>query len=128
VSVASSGTHDTEPQIEWWEHATADEHAKVMRLPMIQQTSHGVDLHQAVYNPFVRDALLEALFASNSELLLVPIQDAFGWRDRINEPATIADRNWTYKLPWPVDKLDEVPEARERRDQLRTWSQKHGRI
>ena len=70
---------------------------KVMRLPTIQQTSHGVDLHQAAYNPSVRDVLLEALFASNSDLLLVPMQDVFGWRDRINEPATIADRNWTFK-------------------------------
>jgi 4-alpha-glucanotransferase len=127
VSVASSGTHDTEPQIEWWEHAAADEREKVIRLPTIDRTSHGVDLRQAPYNPFVRDALLEALFASNSDLLLVPIQDAFGWRDRINDPATIADHNWTYKLPWPVDRLDEVPEARERRDQLRAWSQTYGR-
>ena len=78
-----------------------------------------MDLRQAPYNPSVRDALLEALFASNSDLLLVPIQDAFGWRDRINEPATVADDNWTYRLPWPVDKLDEVPEARERKEQLR---------
>jgi 4-alpha-glucanotransferase len=127
VSVASSGTHDTEPQIEWWEHASADERDKVIRLPTIDRTSHGVDLRQAPYNPSVRDALLEALFASNSDLLLVPIQDAFGWRDRINEPATIADHNWTYKLPWPVDKLDQVAEARERKDQLRAWSEKYSR-
>jgi 4-alpha-glucanotransferase len=127
TSVASSGTHDTEPLIEWWEHASADEREKVIRLPTIEQTSHGVDLRQAPYNPTVRDALLEALFASNSDLLLVPIQDAFGWRDRINEPATIADRNWTYKLPWPVDRLDEVPEARERKDQMRAWSEKYSR-
>jgi 4-alpha-glucanotransferase len=128
ASVASSGTHDTEPQIEWWEHASADERDGVIRLPTIQQTASGADLRHAVYNPTVRDALLEALFASNSDLVLVPIQDAFGWRDRINEPATIADRNWTYKLPWLVDKMDEVPEARERKEQLRAWSTKHGRI
>ena len=96
-------------------------------MPTIQQTSRGADLRQAAYNPTVRDALLEALFASNSDLVLAPIQDAFGWRDRINEPATIADRNWTYKLPWLVDKLDEVPEARERKDQLRAWSERYNR-
>ena len=70
------------------------------------------------YNPVVRDVLLEALFASGSNLLLLPVQDAFGWRDRINEPATVTDDNWTYRLPWPVDKLDEIPEARERKEQL----------
>ncbi len=127
ASVASSGTHDTEPQVEWWEHASADEREKVIHLPTVQQAARGADLHQAPYNPAVRDALLEALFASNSDLLLVPIQDAFGWRDRINEPATIADHNWTYKLPWPVDRLDEIPEARERKDQMRAWSERYGR-
>jgi 4-alpha-glucanotransferase len=127
VSVASSGTHDTEPQIEWWEHASADERDKVIRLPAMQQAAHGVDLHQAAYTPTVRDTLLEALFASASDLVLIPIQDAFGWRDRINEPGTITDQNWTYKLPWPVDKLDEVPEARERNEQLRQWSKKYRR-
>ncbi|MGH9888401.1 MAG: 4-alpha-glucanotransferase, partial [bacterium] len=101
---------------------------KVSRLPTIQQVSPGVDLMQAPYNPVVRDTLLEALFASQSNLLLIPIQDAFGWRDRINEPATVTDDNWTYRLPWPVDKLDEVPEARERQEQLRAWSEKHQRI
>ena len=127
ASVASSGTHDTEPQIDWWEHASADEREKVIRLPAIQQAAHGADLRHATYNPAVRDALLEALFASNSDLMLVPIQDAFGWRDRINEPATITEQNWSYKLPWLVDKLDDVPEARERKDQMRSWSERYHR-
>jgi 4-alpha-glucanotransferase len=127
VSVASSGTHDTEPQILWWEHASDDERKKASLLPTVQRTSHDADLLQAPYNPIVRDTLLEALFASGSDLLLLPIQDAFGWRDRINEPATITDHNWTYKLPWLVDKLDDVAEARERKDQLRAWSKKHER-
>ena len=75
----------------------------------------------------MRDVLLEALFASGSDLLLLPVQDVFGWRDRINEPATVSDDNWTYRLPWPVDQLDEVPEARERQDQLRAWSERYAR-
>jgi 4-alpha-glucanotransferase len=127
VSVASSGTHDTEPQVVWWEHASVDDREKVSRLSTIQQVSAGVDLIQASYNPVVRDALLEALFASNSNLLLIPIQDAFGWRDRINEPATVTGDNWTYRLPWPVDKLDEVPEARERKEQMRVWAERYAR-
>ena len=100
----------------------------VHRLPTIRQVSRGVDITAAPYTPIVRDALLEALFASHSDLLLIPIQDAFGWRDRINEPATVAGENWTYRLPWPVDKLDEIPEARERQQQLRAWSAKYQRL
>jgi len=72
--------------------------------------------------------LLEALFASGSDLLLLPLQDAFGWRDRVNEPATVSDTNWTYKLPWPVDQLDAQAEARERQAQLRAWAGAYGRL
>jgi 4-alpha-glucanotransferase len=127
VSVASTGTHDTEPQIVWWERASADDREKVSQLPTIRLVSKGADLRHSPYNPVVRDALLEALFASNADLLLIPIQDAFGWRDRINEPATVTDDNWTYRLPWAVDQLDEVPEARERKEQLRVWAERYGR-
>jgi 4-alpha-glucanotransferase len=52
----------------------------------------------------------------------------FGWRERINEPATINERNWTFRLPWPVDRLQDVPEAAERQAALRAWSVRHGRI
>ena len=76
----------------------------------------------APFDPAVRDVLLEALFASGSNLLLLPVQDVFGWRDRINEPATVNEDNWTFRLPWPSDRLDEIPEARERQDTLRRWA------
>jgi 4-alpha-glucanotransferase len=71
--------------------------------------------------------LLEALFASGSDLLLLPVQDAFGWRDRINEPATVSHENWTFKLPWPVDRMDDEPEASARKEQLRKWTEKYSR-
>ncbi len=45
-------------------------------------------LTTGTYGPAVRDALLEMLLASGSDLTLLPVQDVFGWRDRINEPAT----------------------------------------
>ena len=38
------------------------------------------------FAPAVRDALLDALYASGSDLLTLPIQDVFGWTDRINVP------------------------------------------
>jgi 4-alpha-glucanotransferase len=128
VSVATSGTHDTEPIAIWWDGAPEDERRKVGELPIFARLAGtGNDLAHAPFSPKVRDLLLEALFASGSDLLLLPMQDAFGWRDRINEPATVTDENWTYRLPWPVDQLDGIPEACERRDTLRAWSEKYGR-
>lgn len=127
ASVAASGTHDTEPLATWWEQASQGERSKVNELPTIQRLTGGTSLTSARYDPAVRDTLLEALFASGSDLLLTLAQDVFGWRDRINEPAVITDGNWTFRLPWPSDRLDEVPEARERQSKLRTWAIRYGR-
>jgi 4-alpha-glucanotransferase len=127
VSVATSGTHDTEPMAVWWESASDEERRQVGALPTIRRLVGEADLTGALYNPTVRDALLEALFASGSNLLLMPVQDVFGWRDRINVPATIAADNWTWRLPWPCDRLDEILEARERQHVLRAWAKKYGR-
>jgi 4-alpha-glucanotransferase len=125
ASVATSGTHDTEPLVVWWETASDDERRKVAAVPTIQQLAPGNLADSAT--AAACDVLLEALFASGSDLVLAPVQDVFGWRDRINVPATISDSNWTFRLPWFADELDDVPEARDRRDQLRAWSEKHGR-
>jgi 4-alpha-glucanotransferase len=127
VSVATTGTHDTEPLIVWWEAAEPEERSAVAAVPAIQEVAAGADLLEAPFVPTVRDTLIEALFASASDVVLFPVQDVFGWRDRINEPATVSDGNWTYRLPWPVDQLDAQPQARERQAALRRWSVKYAR-
>jgi 4-alpha-glucanotransferase len=129
LSVAVSGTHDTETLAVWWEQVTNDERRQILDLPTVKAIAGEVSsLMTDVYGPFVRDVLLETLFASGSYLTLLPLQDVFGWRHRINAPATVNDANWTFRLPWPVDRLDQESEARERQACLRTWSEKHGRI
>ena len=100
---------------------------QVSELPSVQRLTGGADLTHRPFDATVRDILLEVLFASASELLL-PVQDAFGWRDRINEPATVSDDNWTYRLPWLVDTLDDVPEAaREAKNSCGRGRNGHGR-
>jgi 4-alpha-glucanotransferase len=126
VSVAVSGTHDTEPQAVWWALASEDERRLVSELPTIQRLTDGVPL-SALHGSAAGNVLLEALFASQSSLVLLPIPDVFGWPDRINNPATIGGENWTFRLPWPSDQLDDVVEARERRETLRSWARRHGR-
>src|SRR5262249_5756792 len=121
ASVATSGTHDTEPMAVWWQHAPEDDRRKLAALQTIQRIAGGDDFAYRPVGVEVRDTLLEALFASGSDLLLLPFGDVFGWHDRINEPATVGDHNWSFRLPWPSDRLDEVPEARERRQRLREW-------
>jgi 4-alpha-glucanotransferase len=127
VSVAASGTHDTEALGVWWAEASEDERRQVNAIATIQRLTGGAGILDA--DPAtVRDVQLETLFASGSNLLLMPVQDVFGWADRINEPATVTDENWTFSLPWPSDQLDDIPEARERQDSLRRWAEQYGRF
>lgn len=131
VSVATSGTHDTEPLELWWENAPRDERDLVLAIPSIQARIEHEDRVAALEQPrltnVLREALLETLYASGSGLVILPIQDVFGWRDRINQPATVAASNWTWRLPWPADRLSMEPQAMAAGAQLREWARKYGR-
>ena len=113
-SVAMTGTHDTEPLSEWWES-----------MPAPEQRRFGVGT--GAWSAEIRDALLRLMFDAGSNLLLLPMQDVFGWRDRINLPATTGDTNWTWALPWTVDELRSEPEAIDGATRLAEWSDRSGR-
>ena len=131
VAVATSGTHDTEPLVIWWENAPAEERRGILEIASIRgrlsPDEHAEAIDSTQLSSSARDALLEALFASGADLLVLPIQDVFGWRDRINQPATIGPHNWTWKLPWPSDQLLAVPEAVAAATRLQEWTERHGR-
>ena len=76
----------------------------------------------------MRDTLLESLLASPSTLVILPVQDVFGWTDRINVPATVAPDNWTFMLPWHSDRMTAIPEAGAAQDALRGWCERYGRL
>ncbi|HEX2452152.1 MAG TPA: 4-alpha-glucanotransferase [Vicinamibacterales bacterium] len=115
-SVAITGTHDTETLADWWDGADLAERESLIAIPAIQGT--GID-PQAPYSDVIRDALLTAIFSAGSNIVIVPVQDVFGWRERVNTPAVVSDRNWSWRLPWPVDELMTSPQARERAEFLR---------
>ncbi len=116
VSVATSSTHDTETLAEWWDTATPAERAAIVAIPSLRDSGcdPGVE-----FCDVIRDALLQALCGAGSNLVLLPVQDIFGWRDRINTPAVVDEVNWTWRLPWPVDQLTSEPIAQERAEFLR---------
>jgi 4-alpha-glucanotransferase len=126
MSVATTGTHDTETLVEWWESATEAERTLVARLPSLQ--GRGIDPASPQCDPATQAALLEALIASASDLIILPMQDLFGWRERVNVPATVGDDNWTWRLPWPVDEMCGRLDVQARARQLLEWMQAHGRV
>jgi len=126
TSVVTTSVHDIEPVALWWEVADEDERHQ---FAVLLNPSDSAE-RALVASPFtstLRDEILALAYHAGSDLLLLPVQDAFGWRDRINEPATVSERNWTYRLPWPVDRLYDVPEAQERQKRLREWAERYGR-
>jgi len=130
VSVATSGTHDTEPMVTWWEEAQPDERTAVLAIPSLRDRLADAD-RALVDGPglphAIHQALLETLYAAGSQTLILPMQDIFGWRDRINQPATVGDSNWTWRLPWPSDRLALEPLAIEAAKQLKEWCERHDR-
>jgi 4-alpha-glucanotransferase len=110
-SVAISGTHDTDTLADWWDGADVDERRLFAELPGVRESGCSPD---APFSPAVRDAFLRVLFRAASRLVILPIQDVFGWRDRINVPGVVNEQNWTWRLPWAIDDLDRAPDVRER--------------
>jgi 4-alpha-glucanotransferase len=98
-SVATTGTHDIEPLAATPEGATDSQRHEVLR----------------------------ALLSSGSRLTLIPLQDVFGWTDRINTPAVVDDRNWTWRVPWPVDTWLHQDDALASADALKAWTREAGR-
>ncbi|MGE0865823.1 MAG: 4-alpha-glucanotransferase [Vicinamibacterales bacterium] len=93
-SVATTGTHDIEPLAATDEGRTGE----------------------------LRSAVLRSLLSAGSRLTLIPLQDVFGWTDRINTPAVVDDLNWTWRLPWPVDTWLDGAHTVEPADRLREWT------
>ena len=131
MTVATSGTHDTEPMVIWWEGAPAEEKEAVLAIPSVRARLAEEDRSRALEAPGlpdpVRDAILETLYASGADVLILPIQDVFGWWDRINQPATVSASNWTWRVPWPVDRMLNEPEAAAAAARLREWARRYGR-
>ena len=121
VSVATTGTHDTDSLADWYDSLAAEDRRALLALPGLAA------LRQRAPDRFdgaVRDALLELLYASSSDLLLLPFQDLLGHRERVNVPGTVNDQNWTYRMPTTILRLIADLEARMR---LRGLAERTGR-
>jgi 4-alpha-glucanotransferase len=122
TSVATSGTHDTETVAQWWDEADLEERRAVAAF-----VGPGLD-PASPFDAHVRDAIVTVLYASSSDLVLLPIHDIFGWRERVNTPAVIDAQNWTWRLPWAVEDLETEEVGRERARFTAALARDHGRL
>ena len=100
ISVATSGTHDTDTQAVWYDGLSPEHRGYLSRIPGLSQ----LDWHRG-FDAGVRDALLRVLYQSASDLCLLPLQDLLGTREQVNVPGSVNDRNWTYRMASTVEDL-----------------------
>ena len=107
VSLAVTGTHDTESLWTWWEGLPTWEREQQLTQPLLAKLK---GTSETRFTPQTKSALLELAYASSCDALLTPITDALGWRDRMNMPGTVGTHNWTFRLPWRLPELDTAAE------------------
>ena len=126
VAVATSGTHDTEPLVTWWSQASLGEREAVLAVPSVRGRMSEAERTAAVTERALttacRHALLKALYASPAEVVVLPLGDVFGWSDRINQPATVGPENWSWRLPWAVERMLDDPDALRVAAQVAEWA------
>ena len=122
LSLATTGTHDSDSMADWWEGLDPEERRALLALPGLAFIAASATER---FDDAVRDALLELVYASGSDLVLLPFQDLLGARERVNVPGTVNDQNWTYRVPAGVASLlaDGATIAR-----LRALAERSGRI
>ena len=130
LSLATTGTHDTDTLVEWWETAPPEERAQMLRLlelaPAATQDTQNTQNTGRAFEQ-IRDVMLAALYASPSRMVMIPIQDLFGWRERINLPGTVGPANWSWRLPFAIEDLHKDPALAVRLAKLRTMAMQTGR-
>jgi len=122
-SIATTGTHDTESLAAWWDELPRDE-----RRALLDTLGLGKASARGGLTAKLRRSILARLYASPSRLVILPIQDLFGWRERVNTPATIGGGNWRYRLPFTTGELAGRSALAAESEQLRTLIDASGRL
>ncbi len=124
VSLAVTGTHDTESLWPWWEALPTWEREQQLTQPPLARLRGP---NQNRFTPETKSALLELAYQSASDALLTPVTDALGWSDRMNTPGTVGTHNWTFRLPWRLDELATAPETVAVARELAHLAERYGR-
>ena len=125
VSLATTGTHDTDTLAEWWATLGQAERELLMKEANLPAET---DCGSPILDERSLDAILEWLYGSPAQLVITPIQDLFGWDARINLPGTIADTNWSWRLPFDIETGMQNPQILQRISKLREICEKTGRF
>lgn len=113
-SLATYATHD-HPSLRaywdgWWaDTQSGDPHRAGHAYRQMEELARFAHLQVNLPVPWsdeIHEALLQALFQSNSWLAVNMITDLFGTSERFNVPGAVGDQNWTDRFPIPIDQWD----------------------
>ncbi len=100
VSLATTSTHDTEQLADWWHSAGPVERKLFWRMVS------GRDEKPPAFSEAL-DPILRKLLTAGSRLVILPYQDLFGLKDRINTPNTMGPHNWSFRPDVPLERFAE---------------------
>jgi 4-alpha-glucanotransferase len=124
LSVATTGTHDTDTMAEWWRAAATAE-----RLQFVESLGgNGINVKLDYLDERAIDAIIGSLYSAPSRIAITPVQDLFGWDARINTPGTVNDANWKWRLPFSLDRFARDSKIVRRAAALRAIAARCGRI
>lgn len=103
LSLATTGTHDTETSADWWDALGEWERAAFTSLDGMKHLAKK-DFER--WDDPVWAALLWKTLSAPSRLAIFPIQDVLSLRARINTPNTMGPANWSLRLPWTLPALE----------------------
>jgi 4-alpha-glucanotransferase len=124
VSVAVTGTHDTDSLRTWWEELEDWERELQLTQPQLARLRGP---REKQFTRETKSALLELAYGASSDALLTPVTDALGWKDRMNTPGTVGTHNWTFRLPWKLPELFSAPEPMATARELAHLAERTGR-
>jgi 4-alpha-glucanotransferase len=124
LSVATTGTHDTDTMAQWWRAADADE-----RRQFVAGVGLGgmVNVKGEVLDETALEAIIGALYSAPSRIAIALVQDLFGWDSRVNIPGTVNAANWKWRLPFALDEAQKSPQLRSRIEALHAIALRTGR-
>lgn len=125
VSLATTGTHDTETLVVWWKELSEKERGQLIDALNLKKALSPDD---PALGTDGLDAILGALYAAPSRLVVIPLQDLFGWTARINVPGTVRPNNWRWRLPLALERMEASKAVMRRAQRLLEMTRDSGRF
>jgi len=122
LSVSTTGNHDTSALAAWWSEIRAADRDEYWSMVV------GHPEKAPRFSPTVHRKILRNAYEAASSLVLIPFQDLFGTRERINVPGTVNRRNWTYRARWTVEQLRREKPLLKKTEGFREMAMATGRL